>query len=327
MSINFEALDLRSFLAVAEIESFHGAATALHLSQPALSRRIQRLEGMIGAALFERTTRRLTLTAVGRELLPLVRRLLDEFDTSLFGMHHLGRQSPQITIACLPTAAFYFLPAVIARFNEHFPEVRFRILDLSATEGLHSVARGETEFGINFLGSSDPELSFDPLIEDPFVLACRRDHPLAASTGVTWKDIEPYRLVTVSRESGNRTLLESTLARSDVRLRWFYEVTHLSTSLGLVEAGLGISVLPKLATPQGEHPIIVTRPISPPQVSRTIGIVCRRGKTLSPAAQRFRDMLLTTWSEGESGEPDRAPAAKRRRTVTSTAPRRPRGRP
>jgi len=298
MSINFESLDLRAFLSVVELESFHRAAAALNLSQPALSRRVQKLESAIGAALLERTTRRVSLTAVGRELLPLVRRMLDEFDSSLFAMRELGqRQTGQVTIACVPTAAFYFLPRVIARFNEQFPNVRFSILDLSANDGLQSVARGEAEFGINLLGSAEPELTFDPLIEDPFVLACRRDHPLAKKKAVSWADVEPYHLVTVSRASGNRTLLEAALVRSQVRLRWFYEVTHLSTSLGLVEAGLGISVLPKLATPQGEHPIIVTRPIGNPKVSRTIGVVRRRGRQLSPAAQRFFDMLMTTWAD------------------------------
>jgi DNA-binding transcriptional LysR family regulator len=298
MSINFESLDLRAFLTVVELASFHRAAAALNLSQPALSRRVQKLEAAIGAALLERTTRRVALTAVGRELLPLVRRMIDEFDSSLFAMRELGqRQSGQVTIACVPTAAFYFLPRVIARFNEQYPNVRFSILDLSANDGLQSVARGEAEFGINLLGSAEPELTFDPLIEDPFVLACRRDHPLAKKKAVAWADVEPYHLVTVSRASGNRTLLEAALVRTRVRLRWFYEVTHLSTSLGLVEAGLGISVLPKLATPQGEHPIIVTKPIGNPQVSRTIGVVRRRGRQLSPAAQRFFDMLMTTWSD------------------------------
>jgi DNA-binding transcriptional LysR family regulator len=301
MSINFESLDLRAFLTVVELGSFHRAAAALNLSQPALSRRIQKLEAAIGAALLERTTRRVALTAVGRELLPLVRRMLDEFDSSLFAMRELGqRQAGQVTIACVPTAAFYFLPRVIARFNEQYPNVRFSILDLSANDGLQSVARGEAEFGINLLGSAEPELTFEPLIEDPFVLACRRDHPLAKKKAVTWADVEPYHLVTVSRASGNRTLLEAALVRSRVNLRWFYEVTHLSTSLGLVEAGLGISVLPKLATPQGEHPIIVTRPIGNPPVSRTIGVVRRRGRQLAPAAQRFFDMLMTTWSEARA---------------------------
>ena len=99
------------------------------------------------------------LTTVGREFLPLVRRMLDEFDSSLFAMRDVGKQRRgQISLACVPTAAFYFLPSVIARFNEQYPNIRFRILDLSANEGLESVARGEVEFGINLLGASDPEL-------------------------------------------------------------------------------------------------------------------------------------------------------------------------
>jgi DNA-binding transcriptional LysR family regulator len=200
-----------------------------------------------------------------------------------------------ISLACVPTAAFYFLPSVIARFNEQYPNIRFRILDLSANEGLESVARGEVEFGINLLGATDPELTFEPLIEDPFVLACRRDHPLAQRRSLSWSDLEGQPLVAVSRTSGNRILLDAALVRTGVSLSWSYEVTHLSTSLGLVEAGLGISVLPQLATPQAEHPIIVTRPIGNPEVSRTIGVVRRRGGRLAPAAERFLEMLLGTW--------------------------------
>jgi DNA-binding transcriptional LysR family regulator len=299
MSINFEALDLRAFVAVVDLEGFHRAAEALNMSQPALSRRIQKLETAVGAALLERTTRRVALTNVGREFLPLVRRMLDEFDTSLFAMRDVGRQRRGlISLACVPTAAFYFLPSVIARFNEQYPNIRFRILDLSANEGLESVARGEVEFGINLLGASDPELSFEPLIEDPFVLACRRDHPLAKRDFLTWSDLEGQPLVAVSRTSGNRILLDAALVHAGVSLSWSYEVTHLSTSLGLVEAGLGISVLPKLATPQGDHPIIVTRPIGGPEVARTIGVVRRRGGSLAPAAQRFLEMLLGTWRDG-----------------------------
>ncbi|QRM30395.1 LysR family transcriptional regulator [Microvirga sp. VF16] len=296
MSINFEALDLRAFVAVVDLEGFHRAAEVLNLSQPALSRRIQRLEAAVGAALLERTTRRVALTTVGREFLPLVRRMLDEFDSSLFAMRELGQQrGGQITLACVPTAAFYFLPSVIARFKEQYPNIRFRILDLSANEGLESVARGEVEFGINLLGGSDPDLSFEPLLEDPFVLACRRDHPLAERASLTWSDLEGQPLVAVSRTSGNRIMLDAALVRAGVHLSWSYEVTHLSTSLGLVEAGLGISVLPRLATPQDEHPIIVTRPIGSPEVSRTIGVVRRRGGRLAPAAERFLAMLLGTW--------------------------------
>ena len=155
MLFNCDTLDLRAFLALMELGNFHRAAETLNMSQPALSRRIQKLEATVGAQLFERTTRQVAPTAVGRELTPLVRRLLDEFDTSLFSFRDMGmRRSGLVTMACLPTAAFYFLPAVIRDFNEEFPNIRFRILDLTANDGLHAVSRGEVEFGINFMGGA-----------------------------------------------------------------------------------------------------------------------------------------------------------------------------
>lgn len=295
--INCEILDLRAFLLVVELGSFHRTAEALNLSQPALSRRIQKLEAAIGGPLLERTTRHVAPTAMGQELLPLVRRMLEEFDGSLFTFRDPRRRGGIVSMACLPTAAFYFLPEVIRAFNDEHPGVRFRILDLPATEGLQAVSRGEVEFGVNIMGASDPDLIFDRLAEDPFVLAARKDHPLARRDWVTWTDFEPYPLITVHRSSANRVLLDSMLAKVSVTLRWTYEVTHLSTSLGLVEAGLGISVLPRMATPQGEHPFLVTRPIRDPEVSRTIGVVRRRGGSISPAAATFMNMLIGTWGD------------------------------
>lgn len=296
MNINFELLDLRAFLAVLDLGGFHKAAGALNLSQPALSRRIQSLEAAVGAPLLERTTRHVAATAIGRSVEPLARRLIEELEESIESLTGTGhRRSAQVTLACVPTAAFYFLPRVIERFNEQYPHIRFRILDLSANEALESVARGAAEFGINLTGSSHPELAFTPLVDDPFVLACRRDHPLSKRRRLTWKDLEGQAVIGVSRNSGNRTILDAALARAKVRLDFFYEVNHLTTSLGLVERGLGISVLPRLATPPNGHPTIVTKPIHDPEVKRTIGIIERRAARLSPVAQRFRDMLMESW--------------------------------
>lgn len=296
MNINFELLDLRAFLAVLDLGGFHKAAAALNLSQPALSRRIQSLEAAVGAPLLERTTRHVAATAIGRSVEPLARRLIEELEESIESLTGTSRRrSAQVTLACVPTAAFYFLPRVIERFNEQYPHIRFRILDLSANEALESVARGEAEFGINLTGSSHPDLVFTPLVDDPFVLACRHDHPLSKRRRLTWKNLEGQAVIGVSRNSGNRMILDAALARVKVRLEYFYEVNHLTTSLGLVERGLGISVLPKLATPPNGHPTIVTKPIHDPEVKRTIGIIERRAARLSPFAQRFRDMLIESW--------------------------------
>jgi DNA-binding transcriptional LysR family regulator len=294
--MNFEFLDLRAFIAVADLGSFHRAAKSLNLSQPALSRRIQKLEEGLGAALLERSTRHVALTMVGRDFIPKVRRFLDEFETSVLGIRDLGaRSGGLVSIASVPTAVFYFLPRVIGRFSAAYPRIRIRILDVSANEGLEAVARGEADFGINFIGASYPEIDFTPLAEDRFVLACRHDHPLAGRSQVTWKELAAHRVITVGRTSGNRALIDNALARQGQRLSWSYEVTHLSGSLGLVEAGLGVAVLPKLATPAAEHPLIRTIPLLQPEVSRTIGVVRRHGAPLSPAAAQFYEMLLDIW--------------------------------
>jgi DNA-binding transcriptional LysR family regulator len=296
MRVNFDLLDVRAFLAVLDLGGFHKAAEQLNISQSALSRRIQSLELAVGAPLLERTTRRVAATAVGRSFQPLASRLIDEFEEALRNLTGIGgRSAAQITIACIPTAAFYFLPRLIERFKTQYSNIRFRILDLSANEALESVARGEAEFGINLTGSSHPDLNFTPLVDDPFVLACRRDHKLARRRSITWKDLEGHPLIGVSRHSGNRTILDGALAKTDVRLLFSYEVNHLTTSLGLVERGLAISVLPKLATPPHDHPTIITKPIRNPDVRRTIGLIERKAARLSPHAQKFRD-LLKSWA-------------------------------
>src|SRR4051794_19050010 len=117
MHINLELLDLRAFLAVYELRSFREAADLLHLSQPALSRRVQAIEGKLQASLFERSTRHVLPTAAGRTFEPMARRLLEELDTVVSAIGGGGdRQSGLITIAALPSAASHFLPQLIKKF-------------------------------------------------------------------------------------------------------------------------------------------------------------------------------------------------------------------
>ncbi|WP_417662031.1 LysR family transcriptional regulator [Pseudomonas sp.] len=299
--MNYELQDIRAFVKIAEHGSFHEAADAIHLSQPALTRRMQKLEEGLGIQLLDRTTRRVSLTAVGRDFLPKAQRLLDDFERSILGIQELAeRQSGQVTLACIPTAAFYFLPIVIREFNQQYPKVRIRILDHSAHEGLEAVLRGEADFGISMLSGQSAEIDFTPLVNEPFVLACRRDHPLAKQEQVAWRELSDYRLIGVGRMSGNRVLLDHGLANLDWRPSWFYEVQHLSTSLGMVEAGLGVSALPSLAMPAEDHPILVQRPLVDPVISRTLGLVRKHGSSLSPAAEKFIDTLLRHWSGNAS---------------------------
>jgi DNA-binding transcriptional LysR family regulator len=293
MQINFEILDIRAFLSVFETGSFNKAAHHLNISQPALSRRIKSLEEKIGSPLLERTTRRVTPTSVGRQMQPTLLRLIDELETSILSISETAnKRAGQVTIACGPTAAFYFLPRVIRQFNQRYPQIRVRIIELMAQEGLDSVLRGEAEFGINIHGSSEPDIRYTPLATDPFVLGVRNDHPLARRRSVDWADLKDYPLIGFSRHSGNYAILDHALANRNLNLNWFYEANHLSTTMGLLEANLGVAVLPGVSIPQVRNSLIVSIPLKNPVVTRTIGIVERRFGQLSAAASLFRSMLV-----------------------------------
>jgi DNA-binding transcriptional LysR family regulator len=299
MDHNVDLGDIRAFIAVAEFGAFHEAAQQLNISQPALSRRIQKLEETLGVGLLQRSTRRVELTTVGREFLPKARHVLNSLETALLSIGEIAdRRFGQVNVACVPTAAYYFLPTVIKAFNIWFPKIRVRILDEGANEVLQSVINGDAELGLNLLGAQEPELEFEPLMQDPFVLACREDHPLASKREVEWRDLEPYPFISVGRQSGNRLILDIGLAHSQWRPKWFYEVQHLSTSLGLVEAGLGVAALPQMAMPRDPHPVLVSRRLVNPVITRTMGIIRRRDFPLSPGAQKFHDLLQAKWSSG-----------------------------
>ncbi len=283
---------LRTFVAVGEAGGLTAAAETLHLSLPAISRRLTALEQELGVALLTRSTRRVALTQTGREFLPRARRLLDELEESLLGIRETAAQRRGlVTLACIPTAAYYFLPATIAAFARRFPAVRVRAMDLSQEGVMDAVAGAAAEFGIGMEGAVHPDVEFRPLRRDPFVLACRHDHRLARRRVVHWAELAEEKLVGVSRRSGNRLILDRALLPRGIRLQWHYEAEHLSTSLGLVEAGLGVAIVPRLALPREAHPVLVARPLRDPEVDRATGLLLRRGAEPGPAARTLIGLL------------------------------------
>lgn len=284
---------LRTFVAVADAGGLTPAAEGLALSLPAISRRLSALEAALGVPLLDRGTRRVVLTETGRAFLPRARQVLETLEESLLGIRAAAaRRAGTVTVACIPTAAYYFLPATLAAFALRLPEIRVRVMDLSAEGVTEAVAGGGTDFGVGMAGVPHPDVEFRPLRKDPFVLACRHDHRLAAARGALgWRELATERLVGVSRRSGNRSLLDRALRPAGIALRWAYEAEHLSTSLGLVEAGLGVAAVPQLALPPRAHPVLVTRALTHPTVEREIGLMLRRGATPGPAARALLDLL------------------------------------
>lgn len=292
MAMHFDLNDLQAFRAVADLGNFRKAAETVHLSQPAFSRRIDKLERSLGVRLLERTTRRVTLTAVGREFARKVGEMLDELDATLLGIQGIeSSRMAEVTIACVPSTVNYYVSQVIRRYHALAPRVRVKVLDAGANEVLAAVARGEADFGLDFIGAQEAELEFKPLVEERFVAACRRDHPLARAKRVTWAQLADHDFISVGRSSGNRLLLDQALAGSGERPRAVFETQHVTTMLGLVEAGLGVGAVPAMAMPGPDHPLLVSVPLVEPVITRRIGLIRRRGRSLSPAAQQLYDLF------------------------------------
>lgn len=290
--MRIDALGLEAFLAIADQGGFQKAADTLHITQTALTRRLQNFEFMLGVKLVERTTRSVALSRVGREFLPRARRLCSELEAALSEIHNSGTaQRGEVVIACVPTAGVRYLPGVIQEYSARFPSNRIKVLDHAASGVADAVLRREAEFGITIGGPHHPDLTAVQLLRDRFVLICRDDHPLARRKSIRWRSLAPYPLIFAGEISGNRPLLDAALGALNVMLPSHYEVQRSSTAMGLAAEGVAAAVVPSLAVQKQAYPAIRVVSLTDPVISRTLVLVSRRNSQLSPAAQALYDMI------------------------------------
>lgn len=287
MRIDLDLGDVEAFVAVAERASFHLAAQDLALSPSAVSRRVARLEERLGVRLLERTSRRVALTPAGRAFLARGRELLQSASEAVLAVGEENRRGGLVTLAAVFSSTRHLVPEALARFRTRHPQVRVRLEDLYADEVVEAVLSGRADLGITFVGPDEAEVLFEPLFEEPFVVALPRGHPLAAREVLRWRDLAGEPLVAVWKGSGNRVLLDAALARGGLSLGWAIQVRHSNTALSLVEAGLGIAVVPRSTLPPRAGPL-VWRPLVEPRVRRTLGIVRVRGRPLTALAEALR---------------------------------------
>ncbi|MDK9697621.1 MAG: LysR family transcriptional regulator [Siculibacillus sp.] len=302
MRIDF--LGIEAFLAIAERGSFHRAAQHLNLSQTALSHRMRKLEDDLGVELFTRTTRQVALTPAGIELLPRVRRLFDEVASSYEALRDRGRERQErLAIGCLPTIATSYLPSVLEAFSAAHPTIRVQIHDASAQEIADRVQKGEAEFGITVVSAGRWDLELRPLMKEPYVLVCARDHALAGRAHVTWSDFEGQPLVRISSQTANRAILDEALGSRREAMFWRYEVSHLATAMSLVRQRIALAVVPRLAVDVGTGDLVALA-IRGPSVSRTLGIVAKRGLPLSPPGRALMDLVAARFraAAADSGD-------------------------
>jgi len=292
--MRIDVLGLEAFLSIAERGSFHRAAAHLNLSQTALSHRMKKLEDDLGIKLFTRSTRQVTLTPAGLELLPRAQQLMTEISASFEDLRKQGRsQQRSLGVGCLPTIATHVLPPLLNMFRKQFPHIALRIFDNSAREIAEKVLSGEAEFGITIVSAQRWDLDVKPLMKEPYVLLVPQGHALAQKTHASWADLEGEPLVRISPLTGNRMIIDDALGSRREAMMWRYEVQHAATAMALVAAGVGLTIVPRLGVDKAAVPGLIALPLRDPGITRTLGLVQKRGLPLSPAGAALFHMIET----------------------------------
>ncbi|MBB6562264.1 DNA-binding transcriptional LysR family regulator [Acidovorax soli] len=278
---------LRVFQAVALHSSFTRAGDQIGLTQPAVSRCVTELEQHLGIKLLDRTTREVVLTEAGRSLAVRLQRVLEDLDTMLLDVRGLATQRQgRVRVASSPTLSANLLPECIARCRQEHPGLELLLLDRMQHDALASVLSGEVDFGVVIEpepGRSD-ELHAEPILSEPFCLVCPPTHRLARQRSVRWAALHGEPLVLLDHASGSRRLIDDALRGHGVQAPVAQEVGHVTTIFRMLDAGLGISVVPTLALPPAGLQGLEVRPLTP-RVERAIVLVRRANRALAPVAE------------------------------------------
>lgn len=290
-------LGLQAFVAIADRGSFREAAQHLHLSHTAISHRIRKLEDEVGQKLFMRSSKEVSLTQAGLELLPKIKEMLAVLAATIDDLKLSGNaRRERIAIGCLPTFAAGRLPEILKSFSAANSDVVVHIFDKSAAEISDLLAKGLIEFGITIITTNRWDFDAEVLVEDPFVLVAPSDHALAQSKAIKWQDLEGFPLIRVSQHSGNRLIIDDALAGSEFDLSWQFEAQHLQTAISMARAGAALAVVPRMAFDATADTALSLQVLTEPNVSRDIGIITRKSGSLSANAERLRDLIRQSFN-------------------------------
>ena len=295
---------LEAFLAVGRTLSFSEAARQVHLSQPALSATVRKLEEKVDAQLFDRTTRHVALTPVGVELLGIVEGLFENFDSAFAAVRDFvdGKRG-RLAIAASPSLAAAFLPEVIVAFEAAHPGVVVQVHDALSDVSIEMVRQGTVDLALAPVKADEHDLLYRELFQDSLVLLCHTEHPLAQSRTVTWRQMQPYRLMSLKSTSSVRHLMEAAYLQQGRALAPAFEVEHASTVIGFVANGLCVGVLPLSLLPLLRVGQVTYRRITHPEIQRTICAITLKARTSSPVARAFLELC------GEFAQKRKGPVA------------------
>jgi DNA-binding transcriptional LysR family regulator len=284
---------IRAFVTVAQLGSFTRAAGLLNLSQPALTVQIRNLEAALGVRLFDRNTRTVSLTRMGRELLPALQRIVRDLDAVVAEARDVAAQRHGIVrLAALPSFAAGILPEIIAQFRDEHPKVSFLIHDVIASGVIAQVREEQVDLGLTGGRVVDPEFNVLHTTQDHMHIVYPIDHPLADLEQVDAEALVKHPLILMHSATSVRAVVDAAFLAAGRLPIVAAEATYMSTAVGMVRAGLGAAILPGSAMEVHAERTLRSRPVTDSRFTREVSLIKKAGRTLPPASASFASNLM-----------------------------------
>ncbi|MCP4993450.1 MAG: LysR family transcriptional regulator [Gammaproteobacteria bacterium] len=294
---------LRAFCHAAQTGSISEAAERIFLSQPTVSLQIQALEREMEIILFERRGPKISLTPQGKVLFKLAQPLVEGMDKlqETFAAQQGEFESGDLCIASGESTILYLLPESLKKFTELHPKIKVKLHNVTGgRDGLSRLRSDEADFAVGSMLEVHDDIAYTPLTEYSPTLIVPLGHPLAEKKSVELKDISPYGLILPPPSLSSWRMVELVFRKHNLKFTSGLEAGGWEVIKKYVEYGLGISIVTDLCLTGKEK--LVRFPLTDYFPKRSYGVVMRRGKFLSPQAQRFIDILELNLTDREAFE-------------------------
>lgn len=288
-----EFAQLEALVAIARSRSFSRAAEQLARTQPALSISIKKLEEEVGALLFDRSQREVTLTEVGQVLFEYAQRILNLRREALATIEEIRQlHTGRVTLGANESTSLYVLPRIILAFRERYPTIKIEVYRSFSERLPREIKERNLDFGIVSFDPNESELASFPILEDELVLILPPHHPLAQREKVTLKDLGGEPFIAHNVRSPAREHVIRAFRRARVPLNIAIELTSIETIKEFVKMGLGLAFVPRMCIEEElQQGKLATVPIQGFRYRRVLRVIYLRDKVHSHAAQKFLEVI------------------------------------
>src|SRR5262249_21365187 len=297
------ARQLHAVIAVAEYNSFIAAAALLKTSQPALTRTIMRVEDVLGVRLFDRSTRRVAITAAGKEFVAVAERMLNDLRISVRSMREVGEeQRGQIIISSIMSVATGLIPEIAAKYRASRPGIEIILREGVHGAVLEDIRNGTADLGATYVDSVPDFVEAKRVSREVFDVILPRGHPLTKITkrpSVTLTELANFALVSLPHDSRTRRTIDAAASSVGVTLRHVATVSQSPQLKILVRAGVAIAIWPSGAIAGLLGKDLAVLKLIRPRLSRDVGLIWLRERELTPAARGFAVIFEEKWRHNE----------------------------